>query len=138
MARLLLVDVFAHLHEKDREYFSSSREQRLGITLEALCVVATNASSVFDKASSPGAPNLQYRTGSLHSIEIISLIVCTSGAGTQGNCASISSAAAPAGVPQATLAGKTITIENWRDYRDCMPDGMVASVRGKMPPDVQI
>jgi glutathione S-transferase len=34
---LILVDVFAHLHEKDRAYFRSSREQRLGITLEAAC-----------------------------------------------------------------------------------------------------
>jgi glutathione S-transferase len=34
---LTLVDVFAHLHEKDRTYFRSSREQRLGMTLEAVC-----------------------------------------------------------------------------------------------------
>ena len=34
---LILVDVFAHLHEKDRAYFRSSREQRLGKTLEAAC-----------------------------------------------------------------------------------------------------
>jgi glutathione S-transferase len=34
---LILVDVFAHLHGKDRAYFRSSREQRLGMTLEAAC-----------------------------------------------------------------------------------------------------
>ena len=34
---LILVDVFAHLHEKDRAYFRSSRERRLGTTLEAAC-----------------------------------------------------------------------------------------------------
>ena len=34
---LTLVDVFAHLHEKDRAYFRSSREQRLGKTLEPAC-----------------------------------------------------------------------------------------------------
>ena len=34
---LILVDVFAHLHEKDRAYFRSSRERRLGMTLEAAC-----------------------------------------------------------------------------------------------------
>lgn len=34
---LILIDVFAHLHEKDRAYFRSSREQRLGMTLEAAC-----------------------------------------------------------------------------------------------------
>ncbi len=31
---LIITDIFAHLHEKDREYFRSSREQRLGMTLE--------------------------------------------------------------------------------------------------------
>jgi glutathione S-transferase len=34
---LILVDVFAHLHEKDRAYFRTSRERRLGVTLEAAC-----------------------------------------------------------------------------------------------------
>jgi len=34
---LILVDVFEHLHEKDRVYFRSSRERRLGMTLEAAC-----------------------------------------------------------------------------------------------------
>jgi len=34
---LILVDVFARLHEKDRAYFRASREQRLGMTLEAAC-----------------------------------------------------------------------------------------------------
>jgi glutathione S-transferase len=34
MARLLAVDIFAHLHEKDRAYFRASREQRFGMSLE--------------------------------------------------------------------------------------------------------
>jgi glutathione S-transferase len=34
---LILIDVFTHLHEKDRAYFRSNREQRLGMTLEAAC-----------------------------------------------------------------------------------------------------
>jgi glutathione S-transferase len=34
---LILVDVFAHLHDKDRAYFRTSPEQRLGMTLEAVC-----------------------------------------------------------------------------------------------------
>lgn len=37
LAPLILVDVLAHLHEKDRAYFRASREQRLGMTLEAAC-----------------------------------------------------------------------------------------------------
>ena len=31
---LIIVDLFNHLHEKDREYFRSSRERRLGMSLE--------------------------------------------------------------------------------------------------------
>jgi glutathione S-transferase len=34
IARLVLVDIFAHLHEKDRAYFRQSREKRFGMTLE--------------------------------------------------------------------------------------------------------
>jgi glutathione S-transferase len=33
--RLILPDVFVHLHEKDRDYFRTSREQRIGTALEA-------------------------------------------------------------------------------------------------------
>lgn len=35
MFRLILTDIFAHLHEKDRAYFRESREKQLGMTLEA-------------------------------------------------------------------------------------------------------
>ena len=31
---LIIVDLFNHLHEKDREYFRSSRERKLGTSLE--------------------------------------------------------------------------------------------------------
>ena len=31
---LIITDLFAHLHEKDREYFRASRERRLGVSLE--------------------------------------------------------------------------------------------------------
>jgi glutathione S-transferase len=31
---LIIVDLFNHLHQKDREYFRSSRERRLGVSLE--------------------------------------------------------------------------------------------------------
>jgi len=31
---LIIVDLFNHLHEKDREYFRSSRERRLGMSIE--------------------------------------------------------------------------------------------------------
>jgi len=34
--RFIALDVFHHVHNKDREYFRTSREQRVGMTLEAL------------------------------------------------------------------------------------------------------
>lgn len=34
--RLVVTDIFAHLHEKDRAYFRETREKRLGATLEVL------------------------------------------------------------------------------------------------------
>lgn len=37
IAGLIVADVCAHLHEKDRDYFRTSREHRLGRTLEAVC-----------------------------------------------------------------------------------------------------
>lgn len=40
IAGLIVADVFAHLHEKDRDYFRTSREQRLGRTLELEAVCA--------------------------------------------------------------------------------------------------
>jgi glutathione S-transferase len=37
IARCVMADVYEHLHEKDREYFRSTREARFGQTLEAFC-----------------------------------------------------------------------------------------------------
>jgi glutathione S-transferase len=34
LVRLLLIDIYAHLHEKDRQYFRESREKRFGMPLE--------------------------------------------------------------------------------------------------------
>jgi len=34
--RPVITDIFAHLDEKDRSYFRESREQRFGVTLEAI------------------------------------------------------------------------------------------------------
>jgi glutathione S-transferase len=34
LARILLIDIYAHLHEKDRVYFRDSREKRFGMPLE--------------------------------------------------------------------------------------------------------
>jgi glutathione S-transferase len=37
LLRLILVDIYDHLAEKDRDYFRTSREARIGMTLEAFC-----------------------------------------------------------------------------------------------------
>jgi glutathione S-transferase len=37
IAQLILIDVYAHLHEKDKAYFRESREKRVGATLEKFC-----------------------------------------------------------------------------------------------------
>jgi glutathione S-transferase len=35
LIRLVLLDIYRHVDEKDRDYFRTSREQRFGVTLEA-------------------------------------------------------------------------------------------------------
>jgi len=37
IARLIVVDVWAHLHDKDRAYFRETREKVFGMSLEQLC-----------------------------------------------------------------------------------------------------
>jgi len=37
ISRIILTDVHARLHEKDKDYFRQSREQRFGMALEAFC-----------------------------------------------------------------------------------------------------
>jgi glutathione S-transferase len=37
IARLILVDVWAHLHDKDRAYFRETREKIFGMSLEQVC-----------------------------------------------------------------------------------------------------
>ncbi len=37
IARCVMADVYTHLHESDREYFRTSREARVGQTLEEFC-----------------------------------------------------------------------------------------------------
>jgi glutathione S-transferase len=37
IAQLILIDVYAHLHEKDKAYFRESRQKRADTTLERFC-----------------------------------------------------------------------------------------------------
>ena len=53
LARLIVVDVFACIDAKDREYFRTSREQRFGMSLEALCADRDNQVTAFRHSLQP-------------------------------------------------------------------------------------
>lgn len=53
MLRVVLLDVFRHLHEKDKPYFRESREKRFGKTLEAFCADAEGALAALRGALDP-------------------------------------------------------------------------------------
>jgi len=59
---LILIDVFTHLHEKDRAYFRSSREQRLGMTLEAACADRDHRVIGFRQSLEPLSHNAENAT----------------------------------------------------------------------------
>ena len=56
MFRVILLDLFAHLHEKDRAYFRESREKRFGTTLEAYGADHTSALAMLRQALDPVRP----------------------------------------------------------------------------------
>jgi glutathione S-transferase len=51
--RLVITDIFAHLDEKDRGYFRESREQRFGVTLEAISADRDTSVLTFRKTLEP-------------------------------------------------------------------------------------
>ena len=53
LMRLLALDIHAHAHEKDQAYFRESREQRLGMSLEAFCADRDKYLPVFQKTLDP-------------------------------------------------------------------------------------
>jgi glutathione S-transferase len=56
--QVILLDLFAHLHNKDKAYFRESREKRFGTTLEAYGSDRTGALAKFHKALDPVRPLL--------------------------------------------------------------------------------
>src|ERR1700694_2118872 len=66
----------------------------------------------------------------------------TPGAGAMPPGSSAAASDGVAGKRGAIADGTVITMENWREYREFMPDGMAAFFEGKyfwkMPPDVQM
>ena len=59
VARLIMVDVFEHLDEKDKPYFRQSREQRFGMTLEAFCADRDSKLAAFRQSLTPLRATLQ-------------------------------------------------------------------------------
>jgi glutathione S-transferase len=53
IARLVLMDIYAHLHEKDRAYFRESRENRFGIKLEAVSADRDTRVVIFRQSLEP-------------------------------------------------------------------------------------
>jgi glutathione S-transferase len=53
VARLILLDVYHQLHEKDRQYFRHSREDRLGMSLEQFCSQSESALRALRQTLSP-------------------------------------------------------------------------------------
>ena len=51
--RLVVTDIFAHLHDKDRAYFRETREKRLGATLEAVSANRNTDVLTFRKTLEP-------------------------------------------------------------------------------------
>jgi glutathione S-transferase len=58
LLRAIMLDLFGHVHEKDRAYFRESREKRFGTTLEQLCSDPKKALTEFRGALEPLRPGL--------------------------------------------------------------------------------
>jgi glutathione S-transferase len=58
LLRVIVLDLFAHLHEKDKAYFRESREKRFGMTLEAYAADANRNLAAFRAALDPVRPVL--------------------------------------------------------------------------------
>lgn len=59
---LIIVDIYQHLHEKDREYFRRTREQALGKPLEELCTDPEQHLQQLHKAMTPLRRTLQVQS----------------------------------------------------------------------------
>lgn len=59
LARLIMLDVWQHLDEKDKAYFRTSREARFGTTLEAFCAGRDDKLAAFRQSLTPLRATLQ-------------------------------------------------------------------------------
>lgn len=53
IARIIILDLFQHLHESDKPYFRESREKRFGMTLEEFATPTETTITAFHTALSP-------------------------------------------------------------------------------------
>lgn len=56
--KVIILDLFAHLHEKDKRYFRESREKRVGMALEAFAADGSGALLALRQALDPLRPVL--------------------------------------------------------------------------------
>lgn len=59
--RLVAIDVYAHLHDKDKDYFRKTREARFGMTLDALCADREERIASFRDSLAPLLCTLDYQ-----------------------------------------------------------------------------
>lgn len=59
LLRIIMLDLFEHLHEKDKAYFRQSREQRLGITLEEFAQPTPDMIAQLSQALTPVRKTLE-------------------------------------------------------------------------------
>jgi len=59
--RLVLTDVYTHLHDLDKGYFRRTREERFGMTLEALCIDRDERVVSFRNCLAPLHATLQHQ-----------------------------------------------------------------------------
>lgn len=60
--RMIATDVYAHLHENDLDYFRRTREDRFGMTLEALCADRDERIVSFRNRLAPLRATLQHQS----------------------------------------------------------------------------
>ncbi len=59
VARLIMLDVYRHLHERDRPYFRHSREARFGMSLEVFCSQSESALAALRQSLGPARETLR-------------------------------------------------------------------------------
>jgi glutathione S-transferase len=59
LARLIMFDVFTHIDPKDKPYFRTSREARVGMTIEAFCADREGKLAAFRQSLTPLRATLQ-------------------------------------------------------------------------------